>query len=400
MKKITYLICTLFILSCAKEPKTNFEIPALLERSEKMQYFNEWSEVRTSYADLKHLLTKNPDHIDALIRITNLFIAEARITGEHGHYYPAALKTIEHALQQKNINKDQEFLALSAKASVQLSLHHFKDALKTAEIAQQKNPYNALIYGALIDAHVELGDYKNAVSLADKMVNMRPDLRSYSRVSYLREIYGMPEDAIKAMQMAVEAGSPGSEEKAWAALQLAQLCIRYNKTAEGISILNQILEERPDYPFAKANLATVYMSQGKFKEAEQELKEACAIIPEVSFYIHLAELYKQTEQQEAFDKLLPEILDMLTDDIQHGHNMSLEFAAVYSELLNDPDKALNYIQEDLNMRPENIDINRNLANIYLLKKDKEMAANFLLKANSTNSKNPELLELNQRLQKI
>ncbi|MBK7358279.1 MAG: tetratricopeptide repeat protein [Saprospiraceae bacterium] len=400
MKKITYLICTLFILSCAKEPKTNFEIPVLLERSEKMQYFNEWSEVRTSYSDLKHLLTKNPDHIDALIRITNLFIAEARITGEHGHYYPAALKTIEQALQQKNINKDQEFLALSAKASVQLSLHHFKDALKTAEIAQQKNPYNALIYGALIDAHVELGDYKNAVSLADKMVSMRPDLRSYSRVSYLREIYGMPEDAIKAMQMAVEAGSPGSEEKAWAALQLAQLCIRYNKTAEGISILNQILEERPDYPFAKANLATVYMSQGKFKEAEQELKEACAIIPEVSFYIHLAELYKQTKQQEAFDKLLPEILDMLTDDTQHGHNMSLEFAAVYSELLNDPDKALNYIQEDLNMRPENIDINRSLANIYLLKKDKEMAANFLLKANSTNSKNPELLELNQRLQKI
>lgn len=234
-----------------------------------------------------------------------------------------------------------------------------------------------MIYGALIDAHVELGDYKNAVSLADKMVSMRPDLRSYSRVSYLREIYGMPEDAIKAMQMAVEAGSPGSEEKAWAALQLAQLCIRYNKTAEGISILNQILEERPDYPFAKANLATVYMSQGKFKEAEQELKEACAIIPEVSFYIHLAELYKQTKQQEAFDKLLPEILDMLTDDTQHGHNMSLEFAAVYSELLNDPDKALNYIQEDLNMRPENIDINRSLANIYLLKKDKEMAANFL-----------------------
>jgi len=400
MKKITYLICTLFILSCVKEPKTNFEIPALLERSEKMQYFNEWSEVRTSYADLKHLLTKNSDHIDALIRITNLFIAEARITGEHGHYYPAALKTIEHALQQKNINKDQEFLALSAKASVQLSLHHFKDALKTAEIAQQKNPYNALIYGALIDAHVELGDYKNAVSLADKMVSMRPDLRSYSRVSYLREIYGMPEDAIKAMQMAVEAGSPGSEEKAWAALQLAQLCIRYNKTAEGISILNQILEERPDYPFAKANLATVYMSQGKFIEAEQELKEACAIIPEVSFYIHLAELYKQTNQQEAFDKLIPEILDMLADDTQHGHNMSLEYAALYSALLNDPDKALNYIREDLNMRPENIDINRSLANIYLLKKDKEMAAKFLFKANSTNSKNPELLELNQRIQKI
>lgn len=397
MKKLSYLICTLFIFSCTKEPKTIFEIPALLDRSEKMQYFNEWSTVRTNYADLKHLLTKNSENIDALIRITNLYLAEARITGEHGHYYPAALKTIEHALIQKNITEDQEFLALSAKASVQLSLHHFKDALKTAEMAQQKNPYNALIYGALIDALVELGNYKNAVTLADKMVSMRPDLRSYSRVSYLREIYGMPEEAIKAMQMAVEAGSPGSEEKAWAALQLAQLCIRYNKLEEGASILNQILEERPDYPFAKASLATVYMKQSKYKEAEIELKEACLIIPEVSFYIHLAELYKQTNQTEAFNALIPEILAMLDDDMKHGHNMSLEYAAVYSDLLNDPDKALKYIQEDLSMRPENIDINKSLAKIYQMKKDPQNALKYLEKASSTNSKNPELIEFKQNL---
>lgn len=397
MKKLNILICTLFILSCTKEPKPSFEIPALLDRSEKMQYFNEWSAVRTNYADLKHLLTKNSDNVDALIRITNLFISEARITGEHGHYYPAALKTIEHALQQKNITEDQEFLALSAKASVQLSLHHFKDALKTAEMAQQKNPYNALIYGALIDAQVELGNYKQAVTLADKMVSMRPDLRSYSRVSYLREIYGMPEEAIKAMQMAVEAGSPGSEEKAWAALQLAQLCIRYDKIEEAASILNQILEERPDYPFAKASLATVYMKQTKFKEAESELKEACLIIPEVSFFVQLAELYKQTNQTEAFNAIIPEILAMLNDDMNHGHNMSLEYAAVYTDLLNDPDKALKYLQEDVAMRPDNIDINRSLAKIYQMKKDPQNSLMYLEKASSTNSKNPELIKLKQNI---
>ena len=397
MKNLYFIVCTLLILSCTEEPKTNFEIPALLERSEKMQYFNEWSAVRSTYADLKHALTKKTNHVDALINLTNLFIAEARITGEHGHYYPAALNTIEYALQQKNISKDQKFLALSAKASVQLSLHHFKDALKTAETAQLQNPYNASIYGALIDAHVELGDYKNAVSLADKMVSMRPDLRSYSRVSYLREIYGMPEESIKAMQMAVEAGSPGSEEKAWAALQLAQLCIRYNKMDEGSSILNQILEERPDYPFAKASLATVYIKQAKYKEAEKELKEACQIIPEVSFYIHLAELYKQTNQTEAFNSLIPEILAMLDDDMKHGHNMSLEYAAVYSDLLNDPDKALKYIQEDLNMRPDNIDINRNLAKIYQMKKDPQNSLMYLEKASRTNSKHPELIELKQNI---
>ena len=68
------------------------------------------------------------------------------------------------------------------------------------------NPYNAYVYGLLVDGNVEMGNYDTAVSYADKMVSVRPDLTSYSRVSYLREIFGDYAGSIKAMQMAVEAG--------------------------------------------------------------------------------------------------------------------------------------------------------------------------------------------------
>jgi hypothetical protein len=39
-----------------------------------------------------------------------------------------------------------------------------------------------------VDGNVEMGNYDSAVAFADKMVALRPDLTSYSRVSYLREI--------------------------------------------------------------------------------------------------------------------------------------------------------------------------------------------------------------------
>jgi pentatricopeptide repeat protein len=404
MKNFYFLFIAILVVSACNNNKSKttdlFEVPALLDRSEKLQYFNEWSDTRNKYADLKHKLNKDPHSIDALIQLTNIFITEARITGEHGHYYNAALKTIEHALEQKKLTDNQKFLALSAKASVELSLHSFKNALETAKEAVSINPYNAQIYGALVDAYVELGEYDKAIETADKMVSIRPDLRSYSRISYLREIYGMPDEAIDAMKMAVEAGSPGSEEKSWAALQLAQLCLRYNKVNEAESILTQLLSERPDYPFAKAALADVYIKQSKPMDAERELKEAGSIIPEVAFTVQLAELYKKEGREDEMKTSLKQVLAMLEDDMKHGHNMSLEYAKIYLEFFNDADGALKYIQQDRDMRPENIDINRMLAKIYLLKKDKTQAEAYLLKAERTNSKHPELKELKSQVLEI
>lgn len=58
---------------------------------------------------------------------------------------------------------------------VQLSLHDFADALETAEQAVAINPYNAQIYGALVDANVEMGRYETALAYAEKAYDKRPE---------------------------------------------------------------------------------------------------------------------------------------------------------------------------------------------------------------------------------
>ncbi|MBV6440358.1 MAG: hypothetical protein DYG98_13465 [Haliscomenobacteraceae bacterium CHB4] len=383
-------------------------IPALLDRNEAIRSGEEWDKVQNYYGTQRQALIADPDALEPRLGLAELFIQEARVTGEHPHYYPAALQMLEAVLTRipqseisglKTDQKDLLFRALAAKASVQLSLHDFSNALATASEAAAINPYNAQIYGALVDAHVELGQYAKAVEMADKMVSIRPDLRSYSRVSYLREIHGDVKGAIEALDMAIKAGYPGQEATAWARLTLGNLCKTYGDWKNAELQYRMILAERPDYPFAVAALGEVEMHRKHYVQAEELLKKACAIIPEVGFYEKLAELYRKTGRTAEYEALVPQILKMMQEDMDKGHNMSLELAALYSHLQPDYDKALPYALSEYQKRPDNIDVNRLLARIYVLKKDTVKAKEHLAKASVTGSKHPELMELKKMLER-
>jgi len=86
--------------------------------------------------------------------IARLHVLEARVTGEHGHYYPAALKMLNHVLEQSQ-DEDALFQSNFLKASGLLSLHRFDEALTYGERALEMNAYHASTYGTLVDAHVE-----------------------------------------------------------------------------------------------------------------------------------------------------------------------------------------------------------------------------------------------------
>lgn len=373
------------------------DIPKLLDRNPAIQQGKEWDNVQNLYGKYRKELTQKPDALEPRLNLAQLFVNEARITGEHGHYYPAALAMTDDILSKKPEDKDILFRTLATKAGVQLSQHDFSSALVTAKEAVALNPYNAQIYGALVDANVELGNYEEAVKMADKMMSIRPDLRSYSRVSYLREIHGDTQGAIEAMNLAVSAGYPGQEATCWARMTLAGLQERYGDVKQAEMQYRIILEEREDYPFAVAALGRMDVEKGNEKEGEAMLKKACEIIPEVSFYEDLASLYKKRNDQAQLEATKNAVLEMMADDVVHGHNMNLEYASFYGDLLGDYDKALEYVKKEYALRPENIDVNRKLAAFYYKKNDTAKAMEHYKKAARTNSVHPELLALKQEL---
>jgi tetratricopeptide (TPR) repeat protein len=220
-------ISLMFFLSCQSQSGNTTDaktIPELLNRPQLIGPEEEMGFMMDQYAKLAGKIQSNPSDVETKLSLAELFIMEARISGEHGYYYPAALQVINDVLTQE-LKDPTMYRALLDKSSVLLSLHQFAEAKEIAEKAMHYNAYSADIYGVLVDANVELGQYDKAIVYADKMVSIRPDLRSYSRVSYLREIHGMVDESIAALKLAVAAGYPGMEQTEWARLTLGHLYV-------------------------------------------------------------------------------------------------------------------------------------------------------------------------------
>lgn len=381
---ITGLILVLF--ACKTEPSSIkkeedlSQTYSLIERNADLMNGKEWEQVHNAYTNNIQKLRKQPTDSKAILDLTELFMQEARVTGEHGHYYPMALKLVERVLNTPNNNKDFTFRALSDKASVLLSLHQFAPAKEVAIQAIAINPYNAQIHGALVDAHIELGEYQEAVETADKMVAIRPDLRSYSRISYLRELYGDLDGAIEAMNQAVEAGYPGFEETSWARMHLGDLYLKAGKKDFAEMHYRMTTEQRPGYPFAIAALAKLEMEKENYTEAEKLLDQAIKSIPEVSFYITKAELKLKTGRTEEAITLAKEVIEMLKDDEEAGHKMDLTYAYVYKNLFSDPKTSLEYVNKEYAVRPNNIEVNKYLVDLYTELGDKEKANQYRAKS--------------------
>ncbi len=376
-----------------RSPASQVEVPALLDKNADIGNPIEQQTILTNYNNLKKAIKKNPKDAEARLRLAQLLMQEARLTGEHGYYYPAALRTIEEVLAEKNLSGDHKFLALSLKATVYLSLHQFENALETGKQALQLNDHFAYLYGVLTDAHVELGNYQEAVRMSDKMVAIRPDLRSYSRISYLREIHGDVKGAIEAMQLAIDAGYPSYEETAWCRVTLGKLYETHGDLQKAEMQYQLALENRPDYPFALAALADLDMKKEAYAAAEEKLHKACQIIPEVSFYEQLVVLYQKTGKEEKANQLLQEVFAMMEDDEKHGHNMALSYALIHLHMSHDYDKALQYAMKEYKDRPANIDVNKVLTEIYLRQKNFVKAKEHMAKALITNTSDPVFLSV-------
>jgi len=345
------------------ENKSNAQVFApLKERNKELAALGDWGTVKAMANQLHEKILFDSNDLKSKVLLAQLYMKEARVTGEHPYYYPATLAILDNVLR----HDDKYFEAIAFKASVLLSLHHFSEALAVGIKAKEVNPNNSFVYGILCDANVELGNYEEAVRMSDMMQTLRPGLESYSRASYLREIYGDNQGAIEAMKLAFEAGLPGSEEASWAGNTLSHLLENTNDLAHAEELAHIILEQRPSYAFATDALGRIEMAKGNYDKAIDYFKQAIEVMPEFSFYENMANAYKGIGDLEKANALYKEVVGMLDEDAKSGHYADLELAHVYLEL-GDVDNAFKYANIEYKRRPKNIDVNNTMAWIYYSK---------------------------------
>ena len=368
-------------------------IDVLIERTGAAALTEEWKFTKKRAYDLLKAVRINSSDTKSRLALAGLYIQEARITGNYAHYDRAAMKFINEVLEKE----PRHFEALTIKAVIELSQHHFTDGLKTAIGAKAINPYNAFLYGVLVDASIETGNYDSAVAYADKMISIRPDIRSYSRISYLREIYGDHAGAIEAMQMAVDAGLPGDEATEWTRVQLAKLHEQTGNISRALALYTIALEERPGYAPAISGLARVATSEKKYEQAIALYKKADSLIIDPLIKEEMAEVFALAGKNQEANTLYKELIRLLSNEVMNadkdetiGHYADQELAHAFINT-NNYDKALHHALQEYNRRPANIDANETLAWVYYQGTDAKKALPYITEALKTGCRNPRLL---------
>lgn len=374
--------------SGVSKPAVTTEIPALYERQGELASAAEWPKTKEKVKELKQKITENPADVKPRLQMAVIYLSEARITGEHPYYYPAVLKILDDVLAIE----PQNFEATTFKASVKMSQHQFAEARDLAEQARKINPSNAYVYGVLVDANVELGNYGEAVAMSDKMQGLKPSLESYSRASYLREIYGNYPGAIEAMKMAVDAGLPGSEPQCWAKNTLGHLYETTGQLKQAEIQYKEILAMRPSYAFALRGLAQVHKAAKQYDAALADLDKAAKVMPEFSFHEEMADIYALQGNKQKADSKYREVVKMLDEDARSGHSVDLELCKLYTKT-DQLDSAIAYGLKEYAKRPKNIDVNHALAAAYFKYKNNDKAKQHMELALRTGSRDPELLQV-------
>ena len=262
-------------------------------------------------------------------------------------YYTKAEQVFNQALKIDPNNAS----AMSGMGSLALSRHQFSEGLVWGQKAQKLDPGQAYNYGVINDAEIELGQYDQAATTLQQMVDIRPDLSSYSRISYQRELHGQYQGAIDAMQQAIIAGGPADENSAWVIYQQGTLYFNENQLDQAEAYYQQALQALPNYVYAQSGLAKIAAARGDLKGAIATYVDLCQRMPLAEFIIELGDLYTANNQpdkaKQQYD--LVHAINKLYSD--NGVDTDMEMALFDADHANDLPAALAKAQHEMQIRP-------------------------------------------------
>lgn len=285
----------------------------------------------SGYADgiiaaMQKRIQTNPNDYDAWASLGLAYQQKARETNDPGYYGES-----EKALQKSLQIKPDEYNAVAGLGALDLSRHNFKEAQDWGRRATALLPDRAYAYGVIGDAQIELGTYDAAVATFQQMVDLRPDLSSFSRVSYARELYGDVPGAIDVMQRAISAGGPAAENTAWCRVQLGTIYFNSNNLEKAEEMYTDSLAGYPNYLHAQAGMAQVRWAQGRTDEAIQLYKQSVANVPLPQYLTALGDIYTSIGDKKSAKEQYDLVGYIYTLFEKNGVNVNIEKAVFLAD---------------------------------------------------------------------
>jgi tetratricopeptide (TPR) repeat protein len=217
-------------------------------------------------------------------QLAGAYLQKARETGDPSFYVRA-----DGVLSRALARGPEDPAELIQAATLAAGRHDFRGALRLAERARALQPEAIAAYPVLVDALVELGRYGEAERTLQQLIDRKPSLPAYARVSYFRELHGDLAGAADAMARAVSAGGGARENLAFAQALLGDLELARGRPARAARSYRAALASVPDYVPALAGRARLTAARGDLTGAIAGWKKVTALLPLPGYLIALGE---------------------------------------------------------------------------------------------------------------
>jgi tetratricopeptide (TPR) repeat protein len=284
---------------------------------------------------LQQRLRADPRDWRSQAQLGMAYVQQARISADPGHY-PKAEEVLRRSLA---LHGKENFEALLGMASLAAARHEFASALRWAEQARAVNPHSADAHAVLGDALVELGRYDDAFATFQTMIDLRPDLSTYARASYAWELQGNHSNAVRAMELALQAAG-SAVDAAWARVQLGDLEFGAGRLDRAAEHFRRAIAADESFVPAHAGLARVAAARGRIDRAIRGLEWVVERYPVPEYVIALGDLYAAGGLGELarHQYTLVEVQERLLE--ANGVNVDLEIALFQADHRIDLDEAV------------------------------------------------------------
>jgi tetratricopeptide (TPR) repeat protein len=279
-------------------------------------------------------------------RLGDAYMQKARETMDLSYYGRA------EASYRKSLALDPNYAnALVGIAWVLSGRHEFEQSIEWANKALKVERNRADAYGLLGDAATEMGDYDSAYEHYQKMLDLKPDIASYSRAAHLLFVTGGFKKASWLMSKAVGAGGAYPENKAWCVAQMALLDFAQGAYVPADQILTEGLKETPNNYHLLAAMGRVKTGMKDFPAAIEYYKRAQNIVPQHDVVVALGDLYAIAGRKEEADRqyALVDVIRKLNK--ANGVIGDMQMAQFLADHDRDLEEALRMAETEYKTRP-------------------------------------------------
>jgi tetratricopeptide (TPR) repeat protein len=263
-----------------------------------------------------------PDTVDAYVLLGDAYLQHVRETGDPQDY-GRARAALEEARSRAPNNVD----ALIGLGVLSLARHDFAGALALGQQAATLSPSSAQAQGVVVDAQTELGRYDDAVASAQKMVDLRPDLASLSRVAYQRELRGDIDGAIEAMARAFDAAAgTRPENREYLRVLIGDLYLLKGDATQAAQIYGLSLQAIPGFVPANAGMGRAAVARGDLEAAIGYYRQATDVLPLPDLLVAQGEAQQAAGHVDEANDSYALVRAMVKLYAANGVNVDLELA--------------------------------------------------------------------------